>query len=214
MPLQFLIRFGVLLFALGCGSPSAETSIHPSRLQADLRSAEVPLAKKNSLYGVVNLVDRTILMKIRGETLREIRILDLKVHREWPHAVSRARLSAKALAATPHRTVIDPIPQSERTSDTEAITFERVEDSLELEDMPVSFTLDFSDGASILVLPRSAKPARFVLRGLPEVAVRGVFLLRRLLSFSSPAATIVVQEDDARSIYWMFAIDQPTLIAQ
>jgi len=195
----------------GCGNPPAPADRHPLAVENRLHALEIPLAKKNETYLVFDLRRRRVQVKFRGEPLRELPILDLKIHRPWNAAVTAAALAKKGLARPPQRTVIVPINAAE-IEDTESVMVERVEDSLELADMPSVYSLRFETGASILVLSRNEQSVDWIRR-LSSPAIRLLFFFQRVLAPRSPAATLVLSPDDARALYWTFAPKVKALIA-
>ena len=203
---SFLVTLCLTL--LGCSKSPAPVDLHPLAAENKLRSLEIPLAKKNELYTVFDLRRRSIQIKIHGITLREFHILDQKIHRPWPAPAVRETLLKKGIAREPHRTVINP-PKTPGAADT---MVERLEDSFELEDMPAFYTVEFDEGSRILVIPRSSHPLGFLQR-LSATGVRAIFFLKRLPSPRSPAATIVLASDEARALYWSFALNQNSLLS-
>lgn len=202
---SFLVALCLALSA--CSKSPVPADLHPLAAENKLRALEIPLAKKNETYTVFDLRHRGIQIKIRGVTLREFRVLDQKIHRPWNSLASAQTLVNKGISRKPERTVINP-PKTPGAADT---MVERLEDSFELEDMPEFYTLEFEDKDRILVLPRSSHPLGFLQR-LSATGVRAVFFFNRLSSPRSPAATIVLSPNDARALYWSFALNQKAII--
>lgn len=202
----------VLIGLVACSKPADPPNLrHPLAVETKRHSLEVPLAKKGEFYVVFDFLHRLVQFKIRGVALRELKIADLKVHRSWPAPAVREALIRKALAREPDRTVIDPPKGTGEDSDTETVVVEKLDDSFEIEDMPSMYTLEFEDGSRILVLSRSPHPLGFLQR-LSGAAIRFLFFVQRLMSPNSAAATVVLQPEEARALYWSFTVNHQALI--
>lgn len=202
------------LVTLSACAESVPPPRHPLAVENRLYELEIPLAKKGELYTVFDFPHRLIRIKNRGVALRELSVLGLEIHRDWRAPAVQETLTRKGIAPVPQPTVIIPPRKTdnEEVEDTESVMVERVEDSLELEDMPAFFSVEFQSGAKILVLSRSTHPLGFFQR-LSNSGVRGLFFLQRTISHRSAAATLRLAPDDARALYWAVKINQKALIA-
>ncbi|MBI4178909.1 hypothetical protein HY522_05780 [bacterium] len=195
-----------MAFFSACGLPPP-APVHPAVLAHELKSRELPLAQSSQLYAVADLINREIQIKIRGVILQTFPIRALRTHRPWESPAASLTLRKKRLASPRDRTVIEP---PRKNGDSESVVRERVEDSLEADDMPDWFLMQFKEGARLLVLPElseSASPRRRLVR----LWRRGLFALNRIFS-SGPAVTLVLSESDARALYWTIQPDQKVIV--
>lgn len=198
----------VLLGAGGCGQAPQRSAAHPLAVENALYKLEVPLARSGQLYSVADLANRVVRIKNRGAVLREFPVLGVEMHRRWPQTAARLTLDRKGIAPKPKQTVIVPVKKSpgQGEAETDAVVVERVEDSLELDDMPAAYSLEFEDGSRILVLAESpAAPRR------ANISARWQFGFVRFF-FRTPAATIRLAPDDARALYWALRPGHPALV--
>ena len=166
-----------------------------------MHALEIPFAKKNDLYMIIGLRERSIRVKIRAVALREFSILELEVHRPWNELAVAETLRNRGIGPVPSRNVIAPPKNPANVDDTESVMIERVDDSFELEDMPSFFTIEFESGSQILVLSRSKHPLGFIKKAA-NFWVRALFFFKRMAAPRSPSATIVLDSDDAHALYW------------
>lgn len=199
--------------AVSCGASSSPPAVHPLVAENQIRALEIPLARKPDIYSVFNLGRRAIQIKIRGSVLREFQIRGLNIHKSWKFAAELKTLMNKGISPEPRRTVIRP-PKNpgEQDDDTESVMIEKVEDSLEIEDMPDFFTVEFEDKSKILVLSRTSSSLGF-FRRFPNLGIRSLFFLKRLASPRAAAATVILTPDDARALYWALFTDQKIIVS-
>lgn len=203
-----LLMAAVFLLTGCTASDRSDSASHPLAVENRLYSIEIAAARKNQIYLVFDLFARNIQVKIRGQTLRQFSVLDLKVHRPWPGMASAETIRKTGIGREPRRSVIDPPKNPGHETDTQTVVLERVEDSLELEDMPSVYSIEFDGGAQILVLPRSKHPLGFFQK-VTHLGVRTLFFFKRLIAGRAPAVTVVLQSDDARALYWNLLTDAP-----
>jgi len=162
-------------------------------LETELRIAATP-----QIYFVFDLKDNKVCLKARGRILKEFR---MKGIRSWGRT-SGARattLVEKSTLFPPKRGLITP-----NTKDAEEA---RVE-TLELKDMPASFTLVMDKEMWIAVRPEPAGvlswlwSVHYPIRWYLTRPVLTVWHAARRRSFTS--MEIVLNEDDARALYWSF----------
>ncbi len=180
-----------------------------------LLSLELPLAKKSVLYAVFHLPARSIQIKIRGEVLREFKILSVETHHPWDPPVQKRTVEHCGISNTPDRVIINP-PKKDGKEDEEAdtgtIVEEKLDDSFEIDDMPDFYSLELDDGSLLLVLPRTESHLRIGER-VSNAFVKAAFFAKRLRAFRSPSATIILEPQDARSLYWALLNAPPILLS-
>lgn len=170
------------------------------RYQNQLLEAELRMAQSPQIYFLFDLKDQKVYVKARGRALRE---LGMKGIRVWGKAsvVSTAPLIEKSTLFPPKRILIEP-KTSESGEDV------RVE-SVELKDMPAAYTLVTRDRTWIYVRPAPASLVEWLWGA--HYPVRW-YLSRPILSVwhalwkneSFTSIEIVLDNDDARALYWSF----------
>jgi len=163
-------------------------------LETELRIAATP-----QIYFVFDLKDNKVCLKARGRVLKEF---GMKGIRSWGRtSVARATtLVEKSTLFPPKRVLITP----NTTKDGEEA---RVE-TLELKDMPASFTLVMDKEMWITVRPEPTGMISWLWSVHYPVTwyltrpVLTVWHAVRKSSFTS--IEIVLKEDDARTLYWSF----------
>jgi hypothetical protein len=168
-----------------------------------LLKAEVQLAKLPKIYVIFDLAAKNIAIKARGILLKE---LPVESYSRWgtPVPPRSLRLLSKTALVKPERKEI--IPKAEGTEDTEDIS-EPV--ALQLEDMPLRYELILDQGIQISVKPRSTGVISTLFN---LVASLKSYLMTRplrtlwnaLRGKSFTEIVLVMDENDARSLYWSF----------
>lgn len=174
----------------------------PASLQEAARvlEEEVKLATRPQTYLLVDLVTRTIHIKGRGLDLYRIPII------AWSFTSPEAVTGTHRLIARPPilRRKIDPTASTEQ-------------EPISLADMPVDYTLSFSPGLTIDVIPSSDhSPFQWI-------AARGKAWWRRLKEWPASLATgqsappsphlqVEVSSEQARSLAWSAVEGMPLVV--
>ena len=167
----------------------------------ELVEQEVSLAKEASAYFVLNIRERSLILKGKGVDLRRWKVGRIRV---WgPPLRSRINVLTKKTALNPpERKVIKPGQAVEQKD-----TFEL--EALELDDMPGSFKLTFDSGFSISI--RSKNKGFFTRLGRlgREFKWQFIFPLKTIwmkLGGRHFTAIEIFFEDtkEAQALYWTF----------
>jgi hypothetical protein len=166
----------------------------------ELLESELKLASKPNIYFIFDLENRKIYFKARGAVLRELRIEDVKL---WGDAV----------AAKPHSLLKKSTffkPRRSRIKKGDSSTGDEFKiDALELEDMPVHYTLYMDEGISIFIRPKSEGLFSWVCNIaylIKRYVSRPVFtVLNTLRGKPFTAIDVVLDKKDAQALYWVFS---------
>jgi hypothetical protein len=168
-----------------------------------LLKAEVQLAKSSKIYVIFDLAAKNIAIKARGISLKE---MPVESYNQWgtPVPPKSLPLLSKTALVKPERKEI--IPKAEGTEDTEDVS-EPV--ALQLEDMPLRYELKLDEGIQISVKPRSTGVISTLFN---LIASLKSYLITRpmgtlwnaLRGQSFTEIVLVMDENDARSLYWSF----------
>lgn len=207
--------FHLLLFLLvwlPLTTTAAETPAASAGLEAVNRTlrAEYELARKPKIYFVLDLPGARVQIKSSGVILRELPIAGFS-HWGRPSAKASRLLVEKESLFEPQRVTIDPEAKKNKEAGTK---FELK--TLELDDVPSSFRLNFDDGTHITVKGR----AKTLLGKVGQSLANGFWHLSRPLIFNwkflrgEPYTEILLTlpRNDARRIYWSISEGVPCLI--
>ncbi len=170
------------------------------RYQNQLLEAELRIAESPQIYFLFDLKDKKIYLKARGRSLRELELTGIRF---WgkADAVKTAPLLEKSASLPPKRVVIDP--RSDASSEEVQV------ETLELKDMPATYTLVMPDQTSIYV---RSEPTTILARlwsvqypirwYLSRPILTAWYALWKKQSFTS--IEIVLDADSARALYWAF----------
>jgi hypothetical protein len=170
------------------------------RYQNQLLEAELRVAESPQIYFLFDLPDKKIYLKARGRTLREIELTGIRC---WGRTavVRTTPLLEKSALFPPKRVVIEP----RGGASGEEV---RVE-TLELKDMPATYTLVMQDQTSIHVRPKPTTmlawlwSAQYPIRWyLSRPILTAWYALWKKQSFTS--IEIVLDADSTRALYWAF----------
>jgi hypothetical protein len=163
-------------------------------------SAEYALAQKPKMYYLVDLEAGKITFRSRGMTLKEIPIVGKGL---WgaPLTISQRTVVQKDALAQAARPEIKPGEEKTAAQLDESI--------LELSDMPSTYRLSLSGDVNVLVMP-VAQGARERLRLRARVwrwwVTRALVTLQeRRERRETTALLLVLDPQDAQSLYWTFA---------
>ncbi len=124
--------------------------------QDKVLEAELPLAKSDSIYFVINADEGRVLFKAKGVVLREWKMASFRGRPPaWP--VLATQLLKKEAQSSPKRKLIDP--KNPKTAE-EIGSYEL--DTLESKDMPAEFILTFENDIKINVVSGNEKPLHFL----------------------------------------------------
>jgi hypothetical protein len=188
----------ILVFPLVATSAiGAEKAFLQSENQ--LLETELSIAAAPRIYFIFDFQDKKVYLKARGRVLRELAIKGI---RSWGKvSVARATtLVEKSTLFPPKRGLITPSGNKEGDE-------VRVE-TLELKDMPASFTLVMERETWITVRPEPTGmiswlwSVHYPFKWYLTRPVLTVWHALRKKSFTS--IEIVLKADDARSLYWSF----------
>jgi hypothetical protein len=162
-----------------------------------LLEEELKISRKPDIYFVFNLKEKTVYIKARGISLKEMQIKDLNY---WgtPVPVRAYQVKKKSAFNEPERELIKP---------GESKVNEKYQvDAYELTDMPSSYTIHLEGGIEIYIKPLT-KGFASAVSNASYASVR--FITRPMLIlwnlFKGKAYTsigIVLDDIDARAIYW------------
>jgi hypothetical protein len=160
---------------------------------------EIRIAQTRQVYSIFDLGTQKITLKARGVLLRELRIEAFRVWGNLP-TVTAAPLVRKSALFAPKRVVVSP-----KSEDDEA---QPSEETLELKDMPTNYSLGLEGNISISVRTR---PTHVLSRLWSLRYPVQWYLARPVLTvwhalWRQPYTSIeiVLEESDARSLYWSF----------
>jgi hypothetical protein len=165
-----------------------------------LLKAELQLAKSSKIYIIFDLPAKTIMMKAKGILLKELPVESFTL---WgtPVGPKPLPLLGKTALVKPERKEIIP-----RTEDAEDASEPEV---LQLEDMPLRYELKFDDGIQISVRPKPTGVISTLFNLL--ASLRSSLITRPLGTLwnglhrqNFTEIVLVLNENDARSLYWSF----------
>ena len=198
--IRVFILLSIILLSIEASSMSEADRLMEEN---SLLKAELQLAKSSKLYVIFDLPAKKITIKVKGILLKE---LPVESYTLWgtPVRANPLPLLTKTALVKPERKEI--IPKTEDTEDAEDASEPEV---LQLEDMPLRYELKFADGIEISVKPKSTGIISTLFN---LVASLKSYLMTRPLgalwnglrrqNFTEIA--LVLNEDDARSLYWSF----------
>ncbi|MCX6562620.1 MAG: hypothetical protein NTU60_03325 [Candidatus Aminicenantes bacterium] len=179
--------------------------------------AELSLAKIPGTYMIIDIGERTVSLKARGQVLRKWTIART---RSWGKSVPLKvfKMEKKSALSQPERPNITPGKEDQKTTDKEK------KDSsdlgvLELKDMPVHFSLHFGQNVHISVKPRTKRFWPTLLNVGKTISWHTILPLKTLWfalrkkSFTE-IELVMPSEKDAQAIYWSFLDGHSTLIFQ
>ncbi len=198
-----MMRLGLIFFLIllnagpaPAGGNDKERYIRENRLLEE----ELKLARKQDIYLVFNLREKTVSLKARGLQLRK---LPLKDFQYWgsPLGVKAYHLKRKSTLFEPGREVVSP----GKTKNTDNFEIE----ALELADMPSKYAFVLDGGVRISIRPQAAG----ILLGIRNLLSWPIkFLTRPAAMFWNAlrkkpytAIDIVLDKNDAQTLYWSLA---------
>ena len=193
------LRWMPLLFILLTSGEAVSGQNDSLKHESQLLETELRIAQTRQIYSIFDLRDKKIYLKARGLLLRE---LSIDVFRVWGNlpAVKAATLTRKSALFPPKRVLVNP-----KAGDDEA---QPSVETLELKDMPTNYTLVLEGNISISVRPKpthlltSLWSIRYPVQWYLARPVLTVWHALRKKPFTS--IEIVLEESDARSLYWSF----------
>lgn len=190
MPLLLVLLTG----GAAVGGENGSLRLENQRLETELR-----IAQTRQVYAIFDLQNKKILLKARGVLLKELPIEAFRVWGNLP-AVTAAGLVRKSALFAPKRVVVTPKPGEEQAQPSE--------ETFELKDMPTSFTLVLDGNMSISVRPKPTRTLsrlwsiRYPIQWYLGRPILTVWHALRKQPYTS--IEIVLEEGDARSLYWSF----------
>jgi hypothetical protein len=198
--LRVFILLSIILLSIEASSMSEADRLMEEN---SLLKAELQLAKSSKLYIVFDLPAKRISIKAKGILLKE---LPVESYTLWGTPVRPTSLSLlrKTALVKPERKEIIP-----KTEDTEKAEEASEPEVIQLQDMPLRYELKFDDGIEISVKPTSAGVISTLFN---LVASLKSYLLTRPLGTlwnglhrqNFTEIVLVLDENDARSLYWSF----------
>jgi hypothetical protein len=188
-----------LLFILLTSSEAVSGENDSLKQENQLLETELRIAQTRQPYSIFDLSNKKICLKARGLLLRELSIDLFRVWGSLP-AVRAATLIRKSALFPPKRVLVNP-----KAGDDDA---QPSVETLELKDMPTNYTLVLEGNISISVRP---KPTH-LLSSLWSIRYPVQWYLARpvltvwhaLWNRPFTSIDIVLEESDARSLYWSF----------
>ena len=185
------------------GNDIRESYIKQNRLLEE----EIKLSRKPVIYFVFNMQEKKIYIKSRGINLKEVNIQDFGY---WgnPVSVNAFKVKKKSAFIKPGRETIKPGDESKKD------TFEL--EALELKDMPSRYTIVFESGATVFIRHLSEG----VISAIGNAFYSSAKFLTRPLSMvwntlkGTPYTTIniVLNENDARAVYWSISENSAVIV--
>jgi len=193
------VRWIPLLFILLTSSEAVSGQSDSRKHENQLLETELRIGQTRQIYSIFDLKNKKIHLKARGLLLRE---LSIDVFRVWGNlpAVETATLIRKSALFPPKRVLVNP-----KAGDDEA---QPSVETLELKDMPTNYTLVLQGNVSISVRPKpthllsSLWSIRYPVQWYLARPVLTVWHALWRKSFTS--IEIVLEENDAQSLYWSF----------
>ncbi len=202
----------LLLFLLLLPGPAPAADPAPFALEHLNRTlrAEYELARKQKIYFVLDLDRKTTQIKASGVVLRELPIESFSRWGRPSPKASRALVEKHSLFE-PKRITIDPEAKKNKE---EGSKFELK--TLELDDVPSSFSLSFDDGTRITVRGR----AKTLVGRIGQLLENGFWQLSRPLIFNwkflrgqpYTELRLTLPRNEARRLYWSLNEGAPCLI--
>ncbi len=193
------LRWMPLLFILLTSSEAVSGENDCPKQANGLLATELRIAQTPQIYSIFDLKNTKICLKARGLLLRELRIDAFRVWGNLP-AVKAATLTRKSALFSPKRVLVNP-----KAGDDEA---QPSVETLELKDMPTNYTLVLEGNISISVRPKptsllsSLWSIRYPVQW--HLARPVLTVWRALWRKPFTSIEIVLEERDARSLYWSF----------
>ena len=193
------LRWMPLLFIILTSSEAVSGENDSRKHENQLLETELRIAQTRQIYSIFDLKNKKIYLKARGLLLRE---LSIDVFRVWGNlpAVKAATLTRKSALFPPKRVLVTP-----KAGDDDA---QPSVETLELKDMPTNYTLVLEGNISISVRPKpthllsSLWSIRYPVQWYLARPVLTVWHALWKKPFTS--IEIVLEEGDARSLYWSF----------
>ncbi len=201
---------------LGMTLPLSGQNKSPSAPDQKLVESEIVLANRPITYMMINMRAKTIALKARGMTLKTWPIASWRI---WGKSVPLKGLPLKKKSAlkSPKRTNITPGKEGGANKDANTAKDALDLGVLELNDMPVHFSLDFGNGIVVSVRPKTARfwptlvnvwkgASRIVSN--PLTTVWAVFRRKSLTRID----LVLPSERDAQGLYWAYLDGHYTII--
>lgn len=198
-----LIFFITLIAVPAFADDDKETHIRESRLLEE----ELKLSRKPDIYFVLNLKEKSVYIKARGISLKDLRIQNLNC---WgtPLPVNAYKVIKKSAFNEPERELIKP---------GESKINEKYQvDAYELSDMPTNYTILVEGGIEINIKPITkgfisavGNTSYSALRSLTRPMM---ILLNMFKGNPYTSIDIVLGENDARAIYWSLSEKSAVII--
>ena len=193
------LRWMPLLFIILTSSEAVSGENDSRKHENQLIETELRIAQTRQIYSIFDLKNKKIYLKARGLLLRE---LSIDVFRVWGNlpAVKAATLTRKSALFPPKRVLVTPKAGDDDTQPSV--------ETLELKDMPTNYTLVLEGNISISVRPKpthllsSLWSIRYPVQWYLARPVLTVWHALWKKPFTS--IEIVLEEGDARSLYWSF----------
>jgi hypothetical protein len=196
--LQFLIL--IFIFPLSAGAAPAAEEDGFVRKDSLWRS-EYQLAKTPQIYLIFELLEKKILVKVRGVVLKD---LPIESYTLWgtPLQLKRLTLLSKNAIIKSKRPEAKPTQKNDEENPSVLHAFQ-------VEDMPARYRLNFDGGIRLYVRPKSDGVLLTILNlfsSLKSYLVTRPFgiLWNGLQGENFTEVVIYLREKDARSLYWAF----------
>lgn len=167
---------------------------------------EIKLSRNPVIYFVFDMPENKIYIKSRGINLKEINI---QKSGYWgsPIAVSTLKVKNKSTLIKPERETISPGSNNKDSFEL---------DALELTDMPSRYKIVFESGVTVFIRPLQDGFFSAIGNAFYESSkflVRPVSMILKTLK-GAPLTTfdIVLNENDARAIYWSLSENSEVIV--
>lgn len=198
--------FYTLAFFLLLATPSTLPAADPKTPDPRIPQTELDLAKKGSVYAVLDLSSQRLTLKIKGLALKEFHLGEVSSGKE--NAPSGSHRLIKKHPPTP--TIEKEIPPAGTSEPPVSPLLATETVFVSVEDMPSRYRLYFEDGLMISILPalQECDCGRIEkgLRLIKEAAINLSWETGRLVvDRRFPDLWLRLSEEEAQALFWSLA---------
>ncbi|MBU2511520.1 hypothetical protein KJ966_09275 [bacterium] len=170
-------------------------------------TAELELSARTVTYIVIDLKNNVIRVKAKGIVLRELPIEKIDFWGD-PLPLNPLALEKKISSANPERIVV-------RAGEIASVESFKI-DALELDDMPMQYSLSLSTNIIINIDPQIAGQlpsfSHFVSSTVSVLSRPLITLQNKLSGDSFTEIELILNDKDAQTLYWVFTEGMETII--
>jgi hypothetical protein len=185
----------------------------PDAWKKKLLQTELELAKKGSVYTVLDLPSRQLTLKIKGLALKEFHFSDLSTSKKNAPSGAAHRLIKKHPPTPTIEKKIPPVDAADPTDNSEPevsalLATESV--FVSVADMPSRYRLYFEDGMMISIIPTLQEcDCGRIEKGLRLVKETALSLSweagRLVVDRRFPDLSLTLSEEEAQALFWSLA---------